>query len=90
MKKLFNYFKTNKNIKDSAALAKERLQIIISHQRVAISGPDYIPMLQQELLEVIAKYVQVERDQVNVALEKKGDRSVLELNIALPELMETR
>ncbi|MHA7840740.1 MAG: cell division topological specificity factor MinE [Gammaproteobacteria bacterium] len=88
MKKLLNYFKKNKSAKDSAALARERLQIIISHQRVAISGPDYIPMLQQELLEVIAKYVQVERDQVNVALEKKGDRSILELNIALPDLVD--
>lgn len=88
MKKLLSYFKKNKAEKDSAALAKERLQIIISHQRVAISGPDYIPMLQQELLEVIAKYVQVDREQVNVALEKKGDRSILELNIALPDLVD--
>lgn len=90
MKKFLHYFRKNKKRKDSASLAKERLQIIISHQRVAISGPDYIPMLQQELLEVIAKYVQVDREQVNVALEKKGDRSVLELNIALPDLIDAR
>lgn len=86
MKKLIDYFKSHKNKKDSAALARERLQIIISHQRVAVSGRDYIPMLQRDLLAVIAKYVEIDQDQVNVAVEKKGDRSILELNIALPDL----
>ncbi len=72
--------------RNTASIAKERLQIIVSHERTRLSnGPDYLPMLQKELIEVIAKYVRIDRDQVKVELDRNGDHSVLELNITLPE-----
>ncbi len=71
--------------RNTAALAKERLQIIVSHERTTRNGPDYLPMLQRELIEVIAKYVDIDQDQVKVELERSGNCSILELNITLPD-----
>ncbi|GAB3382173.1 cell division topological specificity factor MinE [Spongiibacter taiwanensis] len=79
---ILDFFKSKKP--DSAAIAKERLQIIVAHERSQRNQPDYLPRLQQELLEVIRKYVEVEQDQVEVALDNNGNCSVLELNITLP------
>ncbi|WKE64405.1 cell division topological specificity factor MinE [Gallaecimonas kandeliae] len=79
-----DYFRDSK--KKSASLAKERLQIIVAHERNRRSGPDYLPDLERDILEVIKKYVQISPEQISVALEHRGDElSVLELNITLPE-----
>lgn len=69
----------------TASVAKERLQIIISHERSQRDQPDYLPKLQEEILAVIAKYVPISRDQVNVNLQRMGDNAILELNITMPE-----
>lgn len=80
---LLDYFR--KERKSSANVAKERLQILVAHDRVRTGGPDYLPKLQQEILEVIRKYVTVGEDDVSVQLDRQGNTSVLELNISLPE-----
>ncbi|MFZ1326094.1 MAG: cell division topological specificity factor MinE [Candidatus Contendobacter sp.] len=70
----------------SAALAKERLQIIVAHERGSRrSSPDYLPALKKELLEVVRKYVTVDPNQIKVHLDREGAYEVLELNITLPE-----
>lgn len=69
----------------TASVAKERLQIIISHERSQRDKPDYLPKLQEEILAVMAKYVPINKDQVNVNLQRMGDNAVLELNITMPE-----
>tara|TARA_R110002072_G_scaffold94299_3_gene208458 strand:- start:19112 stop:19363 length:252 start_codon:yes stop_codon:yes gene_type:complete len=79
----FDYFKSNK--KNTASIAKERLQIIVAHERGKREQPDYLPQLQQEILAVIRKYVNVGDDQVQVQLDKNDDCSILELNVTLPE-----
>lgn len=71
--------------KTPANVARERLQIIISHERQKQNTPDYLPQLQQEILDVISKYVDIDRDQVKVQVDKIGDHSVLELNVTMPE-----
>ena len=68
---------------NTARVAKERLQIIVAHERSTRGGPDYLPQLKQDLLDVIRKYVEISPDQVSVQLDKKDDLSVLELNIML-------
>lgn len=78
----FDYFKSNK--KNTASIAKERLQIIVAHERGKRDQPDYLPQLQQEILDVIRKYVSIDQDQVQVQLDKSDDCSVLELNVTLP------
>jgi len=80
---IFDYFKSPK--KNTASIAKERLQIIVAHERSKRNQPDYLPALQQEILEVIRKYVQIDQDQVDVQLDNNGDCSVLELNVTLSE-----
>lgn len=84
---ILDYLFRNKP-KNTASLAKERLQIIVSHERSARSGPDYLPMLQKELIDVIAKYVDIDQDQVKVELDRSGNCSILELNVTLPDIIE--
>ena len=69
----------------SAAIARERLQIILAHERNGRSAPDYLPALQRELMEVISKYVAVNLDDIKVQVERQDDFEVLEVNIVLPE-----
>ncbi|MBR9911751.1 MAG: cell division topological specificity factor MinE [Gammaproteobacteria bacterium] len=83
---IFDYFRTAK--KDTASIAKERLQIIVAHERSQRNQPDYLPKLQQELIAVIRKYIDIDQDQVDIQLDQNDDCSVLELNITLPELHE--
>jgi len=82
---LFDYFRDRKKQNTTASVAKERLQIIVAHERGQRSQPDYLPQLQQEIIDVISKYVKIDRDQVHVALDNQDDCSILELNITLPE-----
>ncbi|MEN3111728.1 cell division topological specificity factor MinE [Uliginosibacterium paludis] len=70
----------------SAQLAKERLTLVIAHQRSGDEPtPDFLPDLQKELIAVISKYVKVSEDDIKVQLEKKGNYEVLEVNIVMPE-----
>jgi len=69
----------------SANIAKERLRIIVAQERTARGGPDYLPLLRRELLEVIRKYVNVDPEAIVVSLEKEDGHEVLELSVALPE-----
>lgn len=80
---IFSYFMRDKQ-PASANLAKERLQIIVAHERSKRNQPDYLPLMQQEILEVIRKYVSIDMDQVTVQLDNDDDCSVLELNVTLP------
>jgi cell division topological specificity factor len=80
----FNLFKREQ--KSTASLAKERLQVIVAHQRNGRSnGLDFLPRMQQELLDVIRKYVTVGDDAIRMNVERDGGLEVLELNITLPE-----
>lgn len=67
----------------SAAIAKERLQIVLAHERVGRDGPDFLPALQRELLAVVAKYIEVKEDMIRMNLERAGNASVLEINVEL-------
>ena len=86
--KLLDFFRNKKSL-NSATVAKDRLQIIVAHQRNKRSAPDYLPALQKELLEVIRKYVPIEKEKINVELANQDNCSILELNITLPESEKT-
>ena len=83
---LFDFFRRQRQAQTPAETAKERLQILLAHERVDTGGPDYLPLLQKEILEVVKKYlpVAVDRDKVEVKLERGADVSTLEVNIELP------
>ena len=74
---LFDFLLTKKQ---TASVAKDRLRIIVAHERASRGGPDYLPMLQRELLEVIRKYVNVDAEAVKVDLIGDGDN----INIGAP------
>jgi cell division topological specificity factor len=69
---------------NSADTAKERLQILLSHERTDRSSPEYLPMLQRDILEVIKRYMKVGGDSVDIKLERGEELSTLEINIELP------
>ena len=80
---LFDFLLTKKQ---TASVAKDRLRIIVAHERSGRgNSPDYLPMLQRELLEVIRKYVKVDAEAVKVDLIGEGDNKVLDISVALPE-----
>ena len=73
--------------KKTASVAKERLQIILAHERTGRGGsrPDYLPDLQRELIAVISKYVSINADDIKVNLERQDNFDVLEVKIELPD-----
>ena len=73
--------------KKTASVAKERLQIILAHERTGRGGsrPDYLPDLQRELIAVISKYVAISPDDIKVNLERQDNFDVLEVKIELPD-----
>lgn len=79
---LFDCFSESR---DSAGIAKERLSILITRDRIQREQPSFLPMLQKELLEVINKYVKIDRDDFTVSLDSEGDCEILELNIPISD-----
>ncbi len=79
---LFDFLRPKK---DTASIARERLRIIVSQERSARGGPDYLPLLRRELLEVIRKYVSVDLDAVKVDLVRDGEHEVLDISVSLAE-----
>ena len=73
--------------KKSASVAKERLQIILAHERGARNPgqPDYLPALQRDLVAVISKYVHIAPTDLKVSLERQENLEVLEVKIELPD-----
>ncbi|HLX52827.1 MAG TPA: cell division topological specificity factor MinE [Aquella sp.] len=77
--------------KATASVAKERLQIILAHERASHdinahgSSPSWLPLLQQELVEVIAKYIKIDKEDLKVHLEKRDNLELLEINVTLPD-----
>ena len=69
----------------SAVVAKERLRIIVAQERSTRGAPDYLPLLRNELLEVIKKYVHVDIEAININVERDSGHEVLELSVALPD-----
>ena len=72
--------------KKTANVAKERLQIILAHERSGRNHrPDYLPALQRDLIAVIAKYIDINPDDIKVNLERQDNLEVLEVKIELPD-----
>ena len=80
---ILNYLLGRK--KKSASVAKERLQIILAREHADRDGPDFLPALKKDILEVVAKYVKIDLDRIQVKLDKTEDTEILELNIVFPE-----
>jgi cell division topological specificity factor MinE len=73
--------------KKTASVAKERLQIILAHERSGRNAaePDYLPALQRDLVAVISKYIKINPEDIKVNLERQDNLEVLEVKIELPD-----
>ena len=69
----------------TATVARERLRIIVAQERSTRGAPDYLPMMRNELLEVIKKYIHVDLDAININFERDSGHEILELSVTLPE-----
>jgi cell division topological specificity factor len=79
---LFDFFFPKKPA--SAGIAKERLQLVLAHERADRGSPDFLPRMQKELLAVVARYIAVKEDMIRVTARKAGNTSVLEINVEMP------
>lgn len=79
---LMDLFRTTK--RSSAPVARERLQVLLSHERGVLGKSDLIATLQEEILAVIAKHISVERDAVQIKLDRGSSVSMLEIDVEVP------
>jgi len=73
--------------KQTANVAKERLQLILAHERSGRNAaePDYLQDLQRDLIAVISKYIKIDIKDIKVNLDRHGNLEVLEVKIELPD-----
>ncbi|WP_312162865.1 cell division topological specificity factor MinE [Phenylobacterium sp.] len=69
----------------SAPVARDRLQVLLAHERGLGGGADLAAILQQEILAVIAKHIPIDQDRVVVKLDRGDQVSTLEIDIEMPE-----
>jgi cell division topological specificity factor len=69
--------------RSTAVIARERLKIVLAHERASRDAPDFLPIMQRELLDVIGRYVEIRSDMIRVNLGRSGDTSLLEINVEL-------
>jgi cell division topological specificity factor len=82
---LFDLFRR----RNTAPVARERLQVLLAHERAVIGGSDLVAKLQEEILAVIAKHVAIDRNAVQVKVERGQTVSTLEIDVELPSLIGT-
>ncbi|TFF21887.1 cell division topological specificity factor MinE [Jiella endophytica] len=72
------------NKRSSAPTARERLQVLLAHERATVGHADLVGLLREEILAVIAKHVQLDGDKVSVTMERGEHVSTLEVDIEIP------
>jgi cell division topological specificity factor len=73
------------NRRTSAPVARERLQILLAHERGIVGGKsDLLAQLREEILAVVGKHLSIERDNVQVKMNRGADLSTLEIEVELP------
>ena len=77
---MFSFFKS----KTSAPVARDRLKVLLAHERAYLGKPDLIAVLREEILAVIRKHVQVDPDKVRVTTEREANMSTLSVDIEIP------
>jgi cell division topological specificity factor len=71
--------------RSSAPVARDRLQVLLAHERALSSRPDLVAVLQKEILAVIARHLPIDQDKVVVKLDRGAKVSTLEIDIEMPE-----
>ena len=77
---LFRFFKA----RNAAPVARERLQILLAHERVALGPRDLVAILRDELLATIGRHVEIDPEKVKVTMDRAGAYSMLEIDVEIP------
>jgi len=77
---LFHFFKRGA----TAPIARERLQILLSHERVALGPRDLVTVLRDELVATIARHIEIDPEKVMVKMDRAGAVSTLEIEVEIP------
>lgn len=80
---MFSFFRRPSRA-GSANTARDRLQILLAHERTACSSPDVLPLLQRDIMDAITRHMKIGSDSVDIKIERGDDLSTLEINIELP------
>ena len=80
--RLFGFFRTPST--RTADTAKERLQVLLALERSGSAWPNFLPQLQEDVMQVIKKYVEIDNDKISIEVERGPKVSVLDINIELP------
>lgn len=78
---LFSFFRSSR----SAPVARDRLQVLLAHERALAGRPDLVAVLQKEILAVIARHIPVDQDKVVVKFDRGSQVSTLEIDIEMPQ-----
>ncbi len=82
------FFSNFFNKKNSAPVAKDRLQILLAHERSATSNQsdsDLIQKLQKEIMAVIQKHITIDQEKIQIKVDKGSACSTLEIDIEVPQ-----
>ena len=83
---LFSFFSRQR----SAPVARDRLQVLLAHERALSGRPDLVAVLQKEILAVIARHIPIDQDKVVVKLDRGRQVSTLEIDIEMPDEVLTK
>jgi cell division topological specificity factor len=81
-----SFFAFLTNRRGSAPIARDRIKLLLAHERAVAGGSDLAAVLKEEILAVIAKHMAIERDKVQVKLDRGTEISTLEIDIELPAM----
>lgn len=79
---ILKFFSRNRS---TAPVARDRLQVLLAHERALSGRTDLAAILEREILEVIARHIPIDRDKVVVRLDRGDQVSTLEIDIEMPE-----
>jgi len=68
----------------SAPAARERLQVLLAHERVAVGDSDLLTKLRDEILSAISKHIQIDDEKVTIRMERGAQVSTLAVDIEIP------
>lgn len=81
---VFDLFRRQPRQASTADTARDRLQILLAHERTGRSGADVLPLLQRDIMEAIERRMKLGEDNVDIRIERSDDLSTIEINIDLP------
>jgi cell division topological specificity factor len=79
-----NFLRLFARPQSSAPAARERLQVLLAHERAAAGDSDLVTKLRDEILRVISNHMEIDKDKVSVKMERGDQVSTLAVDIEIP------